>query len=275
MAKLDSKQFDTPVLQKAKKAYLAGNYETAFNLFCELAGENNGRAMYFLGNFYAGIKGVNVVKPNAGTYSAWYKLGASRGDALATLAYYGTLTEEKDITINKFNDCLETVKAMAIEGDVFAKMEMYYAYAFANHVKKDEKEAFKWCREAAEAGNPDGMMQLGFCYDGGWGVEKDYEEACKWYQKAAALNNSRAMHFLGLLYRDGRGVKQNLGEAFKWYMKAAELGENGAMYSLGAAYEEGLGVEKNYGEALRWYQKAYDFGLEKAEAKLEELLKIN
>lgn len=56
-------------------------------------------------------------------------------------------------------------------------------------------------------------------------------------------------------------------------MKAAELGENGAMYSLGAAYEDGLGVENNYGEALRWYQKAYDFGLEKAEAKLEELLK--
>ena len=43
MAKFDKKQFDTPELQEAMQAYLKGNYETAYNMFCELAGENNGR----------------------------------------------------------------------------------------------------------------------------------------------------------------------------------------------------------------------------------------
>ena len=278
MAKFDKKQFDTPELQEAMQAYLKGNYETAYNMFCELAGENNGRAMYFLGRFFAGIPGVNVVKRSFGMSSAWYKLGANRGDALATLQTFEDmdLTDEEtvsDISISEFNDCLEAVKAMAIEGDVFAKMEMYYTYVFSNHVKRNDKEAFKWCREAAEAGNPDGMMQLGFCYAGGWGVGKDYEEARRWYQKAAELNNSKAMLFLGILYGEGCGVKQDQEEALKWYRKAAKLGERGAMFDLGVAYEGGFVVKKNYGKAVRWFQKAYDLGLEKAEPRLKELLK--
>lgn len=281
MAKFDKKQFDTPELQEAMQAYLKGNYETAYNMFCELAGENNGRAMYFLGRFFAGIPGVNVVKRSFGMSSAWYKLGANRGDDLATLQTFEDmdLTDEEtvsDISISEFNDCLEAVKAMAIEGDVFAKMEMYYTYVFSIHVKRDDKEALKWCREAAEAGNPDGMMQLGFSYDGGLGVEKDYEEARRWYQKAAELNNTRAMFLLGWLYSYGNGVKQNHEEAFKWYMQAAELNDDNAMFKLGVIYdasEPDHGVEKNYAEAVRWYQKAYDFGSAKAERKLKELLK--
>ena len=43
---------NTPKLQDAMKAYLEGNYETAYNLFLELAWDNNGRAMYFLGMFF-------------------------------------------------------------------------------------------------------------------------------------------------------------------------------------------------------------------------------
>ena len=272
-------KFDTPELQEAEKAYLEGNYERAFNLFCELAGENNGRAMYFLGRFFAGIPGVNVVHKSFEMSSAWYKLGANRGDALATLQIFEDvdLTDEEavsNISISEFNDCLNAVKTMAIEGNVFAKMEMYYTYVFSIHVERDEKEAIKWCREAAEAGNPDAMMQLGFSYD--FGVERDYEEARRWYQKAAELNNTRAMFLLGWLYSYGNGVEQNHNEAFKWYMKAAELNDNEAMFKLGVIYdasEPDYGVEKNYGEAVRWYQKAHDFGSGKAERKLKELLK--
>ncbi len=275
MTKFDNKQFDTPKLQEATKAYLTGNYEAAFNLFCELAGENNGRAMYFLGCFYDGIKGVNVVKQSFGMSNAWFKLGAGRGDALATLRVLEDVDfkAEGNTSVSEFNDCLDAVKAMAMEGNAFAKMEMYYTYVFSNHVKRNDKEAFKWCREAAEAGNPDGMMQLGFCYAGGWGVGKDYEEARRWYQKAAELNNSKAMLFLGILYGEGCGVKQDQEEALKWYRKAAKLGERGAMFDLGVAYEGGFVVKKNYGKAVRWFQKAYDLGLEKAEPRLKELLK--
>lgn len=286
----------TPKLQEAMKAYLQGNYETAYILFCELAWENNGRAMYFLGMFFDSpnylfgrIEGVNVVKPYREMSSAWYKLGASRGDMLATLAYIRNESKQKKASIRKFNDCFEAVRTMAIEGDVFAKMEMYYTYRdasknyenkFANYLKKDYKEELKWLCEAAGAGSPEGMVQLGSCYDGGYyayGVASDYKEAVRWYQKAAELNNSRAMHCLGILYSRGRGVQQDHSEAFKWYMKSAELGDVEAMLELGTVYEEGLGVEKNCGEAFRWYMKAYgtDYGRGVAGLSKVEKMLIN
>jgi hypothetical protein len=293
MAKYDNKQFDTPKLKEAIQAYLKGNYETAYNMFCGLAFENNGRAMYFLGKFFDGIEGVNVVEPKDEISGKWYKLGASRGDALATLinylipgniAYFKRLGDSAQID---FKDCFEAVKTMAIEGDAFAQMEIYEAYCglrmYHYCIEGDDKEAFKWLCKAAESGNPDGMFVLGRCYDRDWHitstknpfhVENDFEKACRWYQKAAELNNSRAMSYLGELYSKGRGVQQNHNEAFKWYMKAAGLGDPEAMLNLGVAYEEGLGVEKNYGEAFRWYQKASEpeYCKSEAETKLEELL---
>lgn len=250
---------NTPKLQEAMSAYLKGSYETAFNMFCELAFDNNGRAMYFLGKFYEVIPGVNIVKQRYELRDTWYKLGASRGDALATLAYIRAklkLTAKKNgISIKVFNNCFETVRTKAIEGDAFAKMEMYYTYSDASiyedyynkYLNEDYKEEFKWLCEAAETGSPEGMVKLGTCYDGGYyvyGVVSDYKEAIRWYQKAAELNNSMAMYYLGILYSNGRGVQQDHSEAFKWYMKSAELGDVDAMLKLGTAYEDGLGVEK-------------------------------
>ena len=126
---------NTPKLQEAMSAYLKGSYETAFNMFCELAFDNNGRAMYFLGKFYEVIPGVNIVKQRYELRDTWYKLGASRGDALATLAYIRAklkLTAKNGISIKVFNNCFETVRTKAIEGDAFAKMEMYYTYSDAS-----------------------------------------------------------------------------------------------------------------------------------------------
>lgn len=290
MAKFDNKQFDTPKLQEAMQSYLKGNYETAYNMFCELAGKNNGRAMYFLGKFFYGIEGVNVVEPSGEISKAWYKLGASKGDALATLANIEGFhdiqhyVELGDGTTDGFKDSLEAVVSMAAEGDVFAKMELFYTYRDFMRYYVDEKEAFSWLREAAESGNPDAMFELGSCYDRGWAVksnkegafhvENDFEKACYWYQKAAESNNSRAMLYLGELYSEGRGVQQSHSEAFKWYMKAAECGDPEAMLNLGIAYEEGLDVERNYGEAFKWYQKASEpeYCKSEAETKIEELL---
>ena len=71
---------------------------------------------------------------------AWYKLGASRGDPLATLVYIRNEIIEKKTSIHKFNDCFEAVKTMAIEGDAFAQMEMYYTYRDAsNYENKYER----------------------------------------------------------------------------------------------------------------------------------------
>ena len=51
-------------------------------------------------------------------------------------------------------------------------------------VKKDNDEAVKWYREAAEQGHADAQYNLGYMYEKGLGVKKDKAEAEKWFRKA-------------------------------------------------------------------------------------------
>ena len=54
------------------------------------------------------------------------------------------------------------------------------------------------------------------------GVSRDDSEAAKWYRKAAEGNDPRAQHSLGRMYREGRGVVRDLGEAVRWFREAVE-----------------------------------------------------
>jgi TPR repeat protein len=69
-------------------------------------------------------------------------------------------------------------------------------------------------------------------YQEGHGVAKDDREAVKWYRKAAEQGNAPAQYSLGVMYEDGRGVTKDESEAVKWYRKAAEQGDADAKDAL-------------------------------------------
>ena len=50
---------------------------------------------------------------------------------------------------------------------------------------KDEEEAFKWFKRAADQNYPDAEENLGIMYEKGLGEKQDYFEAVRWYQSAA------------------------------------------------------------------------------------------
>jgi hypothetical protein len=105
----------------------------------------------------------------------------------------------------------------------------------------------------AEGGDAKAQAVLGWKYANGYGVPKDNAEAVKWYRKAADQRNAMAQRHLGWMYANGYGVAKDPTEAVKWYRKAAEQGEAPAQYNLGLMYAEGVGVLKNETEALAWY----------------------
>ena len=49
---------------------------------------------------------------------------------------------------------------------------------------KDEVEAVKWYRKAADQNNFSAQYNLGFCYEKGEGVGKDEFEAVKWVSQS-------------------------------------------------------------------------------------------
>ena len=85
----------------------------------------------------------------------------------------------------------------------------------------------------ATRGDASAQYRLGEMYAYGLGVDKDEAEAVKWYRLAAEQGYWLSQHSLGEMYAKGRGVKKDDAEALKWFKLAAEQGYAPAQDKLG------------------------------------------
>ena len=120
---------------------------------------------------------------------------------------------------------IEEVKARAEAGDAESEVELGLRYTNSEGVAKDQVEAVKWYRKAAEQNYPRGQYNLGVGYYKGEGVVKDQAEAVKWFRKAAEQNLARAQYNLGVCYYNGEGVAKDYVEAYKWLLLGARQGD--------------------------------------------------
>ena len=128
---------------------------------------------------------------------------------------------------------LAEIGAGADKGDAKAQYELGRAFFSGTlGVAKDEAEAVKWFRKAAEQNVADAQFSLGVCYANGRGVTKDDAEAVKWFRKAAEQNLADAQYNLGVCYDSGEGVAKDEVEAYKWWLLAAGQGNDDAKYNM-------------------------------------------
>src|SRR5947208_17001074 len=83
-------------------------------------------------------------------------------------------------------------------------------------------------------------------------MAKDQVEAVKWYRKAAEQNFAKAQHTLGICYEQGEGAAKDQAEAVTWFRKAAEQNYALAQNNLGVCFYKGDGVAKDWVEAYNW-----------------------
>ena len=57
-------------------------------------------------------------------------------------------------------------------------------------------------------------------YDEGRVVARDDIEAIKWYRRAAELGDNDALNNLGMMYREGRAKPKDNDEAQRWLIKS-------------------------------------------------------
>lgn len=76
------------------------------------------------------------------------------------------------------------------------------------------------------------QFDLGWMYANGSGLSKDDKEAVRWYRKAAENGSLMAQFNLGVMYSKGEGVDKDERESEKWYRKAAEGGYEKAKEAL-------------------------------------------
>ena len=142
------------------------------------------------------------------------------------------------------------------EDDVETQFHLGVSYANGLRVPKDDVEATRWFRMAAEQGNMFAQNVLGTHYARGIGVSEDDAEAVQWYLLAAEQGLALAQLNLGVHYTSGEGIPQDDVEATRWFRLAAEQGHLGAQEFLGTMYWIGKGVPQDYVQSHMWLNLA-------------------
>jgi len=135
------------------------------------------------------------------------------------------------------------------------------SHAFALNHPKNQAEATKWFRKAADQNHPAAQAILGYMYERGYGVKADPAEAVKWYRKAADQNHDDGLFHLGRAYENGIGVPRDLNQARTYYTKAGARGSAAAkeaLAHLGKEPERAKPGQDQFDEGVRLY-KAKDY----------------
>jgi TPR repeat protein len=139
-----------------------------------------------------------------------------------------------------------------------ANLGAFYAMGRGG-LERDDDEALRLSRLAAEQGDAFGYNNLGFLYEmGRGGLPGDDREAARHYKLAADNGDSWGQYNLGRFYRAGRGgLTANDREAARLYKLAADQGHALAEVDLGFFYEVGRGgLPKDDREAVGLYKRA-------------------
>jgi len=160
-------------------------------------------------------------------------------------------------------------------GDARAAFLLGMRYARPDDSGRDDVEAVRWLRQAADQGLAEAQYNLGIMYAGGRGVARDAEQAARWYRQAGEQGLASAQYNLGALYAAGDGVPRDEQRAATWLERAALQDIPEAAYNLGVLYDLGRGVEADAATAMRWYERAAESGYHPAASRLVALRSAN
>ena len=240
-------------LQKAEELFIHSKTKEALPIFEKLAENGNGRAMYYLGEYY--IQGNLGIKRNQEKGEFWRKKGADLGDVLAKLntGYsYDKHSKERNIIMGSV---FSEVKKLAESGDIIAQYELADLYMGGYPNEENLELGISWLERAGKNGYFRAQCKLGdYYYDEG--AQRNISKALEWYTKASDQGNAEAKFMLGIIYNDGDEVDQDTNKALNLWKIAAEQGEVHAQTELGDCYYFGLDIEQNYKKAVEWYTKA-------------------
>ncbi|MGA2002856.1 MAG: AMIN domain-containing protein [Terriglobales bacterium] len=168
---------------------------------------------------------------------------------------YGIEARARDLTVED----LQTLEDKSNAGDPEAETMLALAYHTGNLLKRNDAEALRLLRKAAEQGFMAAQESLGIFLETGIGMEHPAPaEALEWYKKAVRQGSLDAATNIGLMYAEGKGVPRDPALALTWIRKAADGGDAAAQYNLALMYARGNGVAKDYKESLRWLMAAAD-----------------
>lgn len=147
---------------------------------------------------------------------------------------------------------IQELKKQTVE----ALFQIGRCYETGDGVGKDQTEAVKWFRMAAEHGHADAAFDLAKSFRFGIGVRRNRATALKWLRKAAEQGHIKAIVLLGMHHLNEFEEEYNPRKAVNLFRQAADLGDAWGMFHLGECYINGDGVRKDFDAAYLWFYKA-------------------
>jgi TPR repeat protein len=137
-------------------------------------------------------------------------------------------------------------------------------------VPRDQDEATKLFRVAADGGDAHSHVDLGNLLLKGHGDEQDSVRTREWFEKAAESGDLIAAFNFGVCLAEGVGIERDDRKAAEWLRRAAD-GVVNAQYWYGRMLVDGRGVAANPEEGRKWIAKAAGVGMVDAEVMLAEM----
>jgi uncharacterized caspase-like protein len=222
-----------------------------------------------LGRFY-------FTQPRAGAVLAQAQSGQAEGalpaalnkvdPAALDLAFWDSIKSSQDRS--DFEEYLRQFPEGRFSG--LARNRMRQLSAAASSAPAAASSAPASAPAAAASG--ESLYQQANKYWNGTGVEKNEVEAVRLYRQAADLGHAASQSMVGFAYDLGRGgIAKNDPEALRWYRLSANQGYAHGQYLLGTMYQNGQAVTKDLAEARRWFQLSANQGNENGKKALERL----
>lgn len=207
---MDMNPAATADFERARDAYVRGQYKEAFDLWQGRAEAGDAEAQAWLGSLYANGEGVAV-------------------DDAAALSWY--------------------LKA-AEQGNHMAQANVGAFYFMGRGAPRNIDLAVKWLTAAAEGKDLNGLFNLAVICAKGDGIAQDLAKSAELYRQAAELGHYPSQSRLGYIYFHGKGVVKDRVQAYLWLSLAAQHGIGTALNELEAVVKEMSLEEKSKGASL-------------------------
>lgn len=187
----------------------------------------------------------------------WYLKAIENGD-INSLINLGTMYRDGTIITKNEVEALRLYKKAADANNQYGQQQLGYAFQTGTlGLKSDGEQAKYWYMKAIENGSTYALVNLAGMYHIGKLISQDESAALKLYIKAAEKEDKEAQGWLGYAYREGRfGLNLDAEKAKSWYLKSIDNGNTHSMLALGWMYENGNGVQKDEIKAVEFYRRA-------------------
>jgi len=231
------------------------------------AQHGNMDAQYELGVHCAAVTGEAV---NVSACIRWYQLAAEQGHAQAQCALGMLLLAVPD-GLGNVDVAWRWLLKAAEQGCATAEWNMALLLIAGRHgIKKNLKQAFAFCQQAAQRGLVPAQATLGNLYF----KMKKPEIAVEWWTLAAQAGDPEAQFNLGNAYLKASGANRDVNLAVLWMGRAAEQGVASAQSKMGVLLATGVDMVEDPVEAHKWFVLASQKADASAKANLQRSLQL-